>query len=400
MTSPHDEVARQRRLQFDRRGRLLLSFVAACAALLMIGTPSIAQAPPPGGLPVTVAPPLQKRITQWDEYSGRFEAVERVEVRPRVSGFIEQVHFKDGSMVKAGDLLFTIDKRAFAIAVESAQAEIARQDAQVKFASADVARAEPLAASKVLSEQVYEQRKATLSQAQASLLAAQAALKSAELNLEWTEVRAPISGRISDKKVDPGNLVAGDQTGSTLLATIVSLDPIHFIFEASEADYLRYSRLRLKGERASSRDTPSPVRAKLADETDWVHNGVMDFVDNALNERSGTLRGRAIFDNKDGVLTPGVFARAGLFGGEIDALLVPDASIVSDQARKIVFTVNAENVVTATPVTLGPIHEGLRVIRTGLKVEDRVVIDGIANPAVRPGAKVAPTAGEIKTAAK
>lgn len=381
--------------------RVFFARLAMLAAVIATaGQAQAQQGGPPQAIPVTVSAPLAKRITQWDEYSGRFAAVERVDVRPRVSGFIDEVHFRDGSNVKAGDLLFTIDKRPFAIAVESAKAEIARQDAQVEFASADVARAAPLAASKVLSEQVFEQRKATLSQAQASLLAAQAALKSAELNLEWAEVRAPVAGRISDKKVDPGNLVAGGQEGASLLATIVSLDPIHFEFEASEADYLRYARQQLSGERESSRTSANPVRVKLADEDTFAHEGKMDFVDNALNERSGTIRGRAIFDNKNGLLAPGVFARLQLFGGEIDALLVPDAAIVSDQARKIVFTVNAENVVAPAPVTLGPIHEGLRVVRSGLKPDDKVVIEGLANPAVRPGAKVAPTPGEIKTAAK
>jgi multidrug efflux system membrane fusion protein len=386
-----DDAASIRRAHWAPRAIILLALTAGAAAE--------AQPAPPQAVPVTVSPPLAKRITQWDEYSGRFEAVARVELRARVSGYIEQVNFKDGSNVKAGDLLFTIDKRPFEIAVESAKAEIARQDAQVEFATADVARAEPLAASKVLSEQVFEQRKATLSQAQASLLAAQAALKSAELNLEWAEVRAPVSGRISDKKVDPGNLVAGGQEGATLLATIVSLDPIHFVFEASEADYLRYARQQLAGERESSRTTANPVRVKLADEDKWTHEGKMDFVDNALNDRSGTIRGRAIFDNKNELLAPGVFARMQLFGGDIDALLVPDSAIVSDQARKIVFTVNADNVVTPAPVTLGPIYEGLRVVRSGIKPDDRVVIEGLANPAVRPGAKVAPVAGEIKTAA-
>lgn len=378
---------------------LLARIIAAATLGMVLAGQAEAQGAPPPAPAVTVAAPLSKRITTWDEYSGRFEAVERVEVRPRVSGYIEQVHFKDGSMVKAGDLLFTIDKRPFQIAVESAKAEIARQEAQVQFTQADVERAEPLARSKVMSEQVFDQRKATHSQAQAQLLAAQTSLQSADLNLEWAEVRASISGRISDKKVDPGNLVAGGQSGATLLATIVSLDPIHFIFEASEADYLRYARLQLSGERPSSRETANPVRIKLADESDFKHEGSMDFVDNAINERSGTMRGRAIVANKDGLLTPGVFARIALFGGDADVLLVPDSSIVSDQARKIVYAVNGENTIVPIPATLGPIYEGLRIVKNGLKADDKIVIEGLANPAVRPGAKVTPTAGEIKTAA-
>jgi membrane fusion protein, multidrug efflux system len=371
----------------------------AVLMLVFVANPLAAQGTPPP-LPVTVAAPLSKRITTWDEFSGRFQAVERVEVRPRVAGFVEQVHFKDGSLVKAGDLLFTLDKRPFEIAVESAKADVARQDSQVLLTQNDVERAEPLSKSKVISEQVFDQRKANLTGAQAQLLSAKAALRSAELNLEWADVRAPISGRISDKKIDAGNLVAGGQASATLMATIVSLDPIHFVFDVAEADYLRYARLKIAGERPSSRDTANPVKVKLADETEFIHDGKMNFVDNALNERSGTLRGRAVFDNKDGLLTPGVFARLALFGGELDAMLVPDSAIVSDQAKKIVFTVNADNVVTAAPVTLGPLSEGLRIVKTGLKADDRIVIEGLANPAVRPGAKVTPTAGTISIAVK
>jgi len=251
-----------------------------------------------------------------------------------------------------------------------------------------------------MSEQVYEQRRSRLGVAQAQVMSANAQLKSAELNLEWAEVRAPISGRISDKKIDVGNLVVGGQVNATLMATIVSLDPIHFIFDASEVDYMRYTRLNLSGQRASSRDVANPVRVKLADEDDFVHAGKMDFVDNAFNERSGTLRGRAIFDNKDGLLTPGIFARIALYGGDVDAFLIPDTAIVSDQARKIVYTVGADHVIAAASVTLGPMYEGLRVIKTGLKADILVVIGGVANPAVRPGTKVAPTVGTIKLTEK
>ena len=377
----------------------LISVAAACLIVLAAARVASAQAPPQG-LPVTVAPPLFKSVTTWDEYSGRFEAVERVDVRPRVGGFIDKVHFKDGSLVKIGDLLFTLDKRPFEIAVESAKAEIARQEAQVQFAFADLERAAPLAASKVMSEQVFDQRKATLSQAQAQLAAAKASLRSAELNLEWTDVRAPIAGRISDKKVDPGNVVAGGGADATLLARIVSIDPIHFVFDVSETDYLRYARLNLSGARQSSRDIANPVKVKLADETEFTHPGRMDFVDNALNERAATMRGRAVFENTNGLLSPGMFARLALFGGEVESFLIPDLAIVSDQARKIVFTVNNENTVVATPVTLGPIIDGLRVIKSGLQSADRIIIEGLANPAVRPGAKVVPTDGTIQTAKK
>ncbi len=251
-----------------------------------------------------------------------------------------------------------------------------------------------------MTEREFDKRKADLSVALAGRLAAQASLKTAELNLEWAEVRAPISGRISNRKIDVGNVVSSGQNGSlTLLTTIVSLDPIHFTFDVSEADFLRYARLFLAGQRQTSRDTANPVRVKLADETNWVRMGKMDFVDNQLNARSGTLRGRAIFENKDELLYPGLFARMQLFGGEVDAMLVPDSAVISDQARKIVFLVGADNVVKPAPVTLGTIVDGLRVVTTGLSKDDRIVIDGLANPAVRPGTKVAPQVGTIKPVA-
>ena len=369
------------------------------AVLLLAPTAAVAQGGPPA-MPVGVAEPLAKRVTQWDEYSGRFEAVASVEVRARVSGFIDKLEFRDGQLVTAGDLLFVIDKRPFEIAVESAAAEVARTKAQVELAEAQVDRGASLIRSKTITDQEFDTRKANLNVARAQQKAAEAGLKSAELNLEWTDVKAPISGRISDRKVDAGNLIAGGQTGATLLATIVTLDPIRFVFDISEADHLRYARLILSGALASSRDGANPVRIRLSDETDWTRTGKVDFVDNTMTARSGTIRARALVDNKDQLLTPGVFGRLQLFGGEYDALLIPDSAVISDQARKIVFTVNKDNVVQAKPVTLGQIVDGLRVIRSGLEPTDRVVLDGLANPMVRPGAKVVPQKGEIVAKAK
>lgn len=378
-----------------RLSTLAVTFMIAAAGLASHGGAARAQSGPPA-FPVTVATPLAKHIKTWDEFPGRFEAVARVELRPRVSGYVDQVNFKEGTMVKQGDLLFTLDKRPFKIAVDAAKAEVARTEAQVIFAKADLERAAPLVETKVLSEQVFEQRKSSLGVAEAQVLAAQAQLHSAELNLEWAEVRAPISGRVSDKKIDVGNLVIGGQVNSTLMATIVTTDPIHFVFDTSEADYIRYARLRQSGGLPSSRLAPNPVRVKLADEATWAHEGTMDFVDNAFNQRSGTIRGRALLPNKDDLLSPGIFARIAVYGGDMDALLVPDAAIVSDQANKVLFTVTADNVIAATPVTLGPVYEGLRVIKSGLKPDDRIVIEGVANPAIRPGTKVAPTEGTIR----
>lgn len=379
--------------------RHLLAVVGLVLFASLAGiAPGLAQGGPPA-MPVTVSPPLAKRVTQWDEFSGRFEAVAQVEVRARVSGFIEKIHFRDGQLVNIGDLLFTIDKRPFEIAVESAQAEVARNKAQVDLAELQVERGSALIKSRTITDAEFDQRKANLNIARAQLKSAQSSLRQAELNLDWTDVRAPLAGRISDRKVDAGNLIQGGQQGSTLLATIVTLDPIRFVFDISEADYLRYTRLYLSGAMASSRDSVNPVRIRLADETDWTRNGKVDFVDNALSPRSGTMRTRAVVENKNQLLTPGVFGRVQLFGGEYDALLVPDTAIISDQARKIVFVVGPNDIVQARPVTLGPIVDGLRVIRDGIAPTDNVVLDGLANPMVRPGAKVVPQKGEIKVAA-
>jgi membrane fusion protein, multidrug efflux system len=359
---------------------------------------AFAQGGPPPAPPVTVATPLAKRISTWDEYSGRFEAIESVEIRARVSGFIDKVQFKDGQIVKAGDPLYIIDPRPFQIAVEVAKAEVERTKAQVELGENEVERARPLLKSATVTERDFDQRVANLNVARAQRQSADANLKNAQLNLEWTEVRAPISGRISDTKIDVGNLVTGGPSGATLLTSIVSLAPIHFIFEVSESDYLRYTRLNASGERKSSRDVANPVKVKLGDEADFTHEGKMDFVDNQLDSGSGTLRGRAVLPNTDQLLQPGLFGRLQLFGGDIDALLIPDAAVVSDQMRKIVFTVGPENAIVPKPVTLGPLHEGLRVVRAGLTANDQIVIDGIANPMVRPGAKVTPTPGEVKAA--
>ncbi len=348
-------------------------------------------------MPVGVSEPIAKRVTQWDEYSGRFEPVATVEIRARVSGFIDKLHFKDGQAVKQGDLLFSIDKRPYEIAVEAAEAEVARNKAQVDLAELQVNRGASLIASRTITEAENDSRKSGLAVARAQLKSAESALNNAKLNLEWTEVRAPIDGRISDRKVDAGNLIQGGQSGSTLLATIVSQDPIRFVFEISESDHIRYARLFLSGSRAAQ-SSDLPVRIRLADEAEWTRTGKIDFVDNSLNLRSGTIRTRAVVDNKDRLLTPGVFARVQLYGGEYDALLIPDSAVISDQARKIVFTVNPDNVVQAKPVTLGPLVDGLRVVRSGIAATDKVVLDGLANPMVRPGAKIVPQKAEITPA--
>jgi len=373
---------------------LLAAGLLLAADSLLAASPVLAQGGPPAP-PVSVSEPIAKRVVQWDEYSGRFEARAIVEIRARVSGFVEKLHFKDGQWVKEGDRLFTIDKRPYEIAVESATADVARNKATVDLAELQVQRGAALVASRNIPEAENDTRKSNLAVAKAQLKAAEASLHNAQLNLEWTEVTAPLAGRISDRKVDPGNLIQGGQQGATLLATIVSTDPVYFLFDVSEADHLRYQRLQLMGVRTQANSTSIPVRIKLADETEWKRLGAIDFVDNVLSPRSGTIRTRALVDNRDHLLTPGVFARVQLYGGEYDALLIPDSAVVSDQAHKIVFVVNKDNVVEGRPVTLGPIYEGLRVVRDGLKSEDRVVLDGLANPMVRPKAKVNPEPGKI-----
>jgi RND family efflux transporter MFP subunit len=368
-----------------------LVLVAHALASCSDSKPVAASAPPLP--PVTVARPLQKMITEWDEYTGRFVAVEQVEIRARVSGFIDAVYFNEGQLVKQGDVLFVIDQRPYKLAVDQAQADLERAKAKLQIASLDVQRAAPLVRSQTVTEREFDTRRATERDAMGQVSAAEAALKQAELNFEWTEVRAPITGRISDRRVDPGNLITGGPSGATLLTVIVSIDPIHFVFDGSEADFLRYIRLSKSGARPSSRDVQNPVAVRLADETEFKHQGRMNFVDNALNPRTGTIRGRAVFDNKDGFLTPGFFGRLRLFGGENNALLIPDTAIASDQSRKIVFTVADDGTVGTKLVELGPIVDGLRVIRSGLAATDRIVIDGLQR--ARPGQKVTPQDGTI-----
>jgi membrane fusion protein, multidrug efflux system len=369
---------------------------AALTALLLAGCDQAAKvaAPPPPA--VTVALPLQKQITEWDEYTGRFVAVETVEIRARVSGYVNSVHFKDGQLITKGDLLFVIDPRPYQIAVDQAKAEVERAQARLQIAMADVERATPLARNQTLTQREFETRVATQREAAGAVSSLEAALKQAELNLEWIEVRAPLSGRISNRRVDPGNLVTGGPTGATLLTVIVSIAPIHFVFDGSESDFLRYQRLAAAGGRISSRDAQNPVSVRLADEDDYKHIGHMDFVDNALNPKTGTIRGRAIFENKDRLLTPGYFGRLRLYGGESNAILVPDSAIASDQASKIVFTVSDDGTVGINRVVIGPMVDGLRVIRGGLGPTDRIVIEGL--PRARPGQKVTAEMGKIEAA--
>ena len=384
-------------MKYSPMSRATDFIVAAFCASLLAGCdnkPAASGGPPPP--PVTVSKPIQKQITEWDEYTGRFEALATVDVRARVSGFIDSIHFRDGQIVQQGDLLFVIDPRPYRLTVEQAKADLERARAKYDVATSDVERATPLVRNQTLTEREFDTRKSTQRDAAGQVGSAEAALKQAQLNLEWSEVRAPIAGRISSRRVDAGNLITGGSTGATLLTTIVTLDPIHFTFDGSEADFIRYLRLAAAGTRPSSRDVQNPVAVRLADETEFKHQGRMDFVDNVVNAKTGTIRGRAILDNKDGLLTPGFFGRLRLFGGDRNTLLIPDSAIASDQASKIVFTVADDGTVGTKKVELGPIIDGLRVIRSGLEASDRVVIEGLAR--ARPGQKVKPEDGTIKAA--
>jgi multidrug efflux system membrane fusion protein len=351
-----------------------------------------------GALPaveVTVATPLAQEATDWDEYTGRLAATDTVEVRARVSGYVQAARFQDGALVKKGDLLFVIDPRPYQAVLDEARAGVARAEARLDLARSNLARARTLAQSKLIPEDQLDTRVQELRSAEAGLLAARAATQAATLDLDFCSVRAPIDGRVSRRYVTEGNLVTGGTKDATLLTTVVSVDPIHVYFTADEQAYLRYQRLAAEGMRPSSREVANPVRIQLADEQGFPHVGRMDFVDNRVDESTGTIQGRAVIDNPDGRLTPGLFARVQLRGeGPYPALLVPDVAIATDQAQRVVFVVDDQSQVRARPVTPGRTLGPLRVIRAGLAPTDRVIINGMAK--VRPGMPVKTVEGRIE----
>ena len=380
------------------RAPLLLAFLLAPTLAGCSDSQKQAAAPP---LPaVTVAVPIQRTIVDQDEYVGRFVPVDSVEVRARVSGYLEQVHFQDGQLVKQGDLLFTVDKRPFQNTLDQARANLAQARSNLTYAEADLARGERLVRDKTITDQVFEQRAQAKRNAEALVSWNEKAVQQAELDLEFTELKAPISGRIGDRRVTPGNLVTGGTGGNTtLLAMIVSRDPIRFEFTFDEASYLRYERFSTGGKEVTGREGSVIVALKLIDENDFPHRGYMDFVDNVIDRSSGTIRGRAVFSNTDGMFTPGMFARVRVPGSPAyAALLVPDAAIVTEQARKYLLVLGADNVATQKYVTLGQVVDGLRVIKEGLAGDDRVIINGLLQ--ARPGSKVTPQEGQIQPAQK
>ena len=335
-----------------------------CTCLFLISACSQPEQPQQG-MPtpqVDIANPIQATITEWDEYSGRFEAVSEVEIRARVSGYVESVNFVDGQQVEKGDVLFVIDQRPFKIALESAQSSY-------DLAKKELDRGRDLRQRNSISQEEVDRRLSEFQQANAALQAAQ-------LDMEFTEVKTPISGLVSRDYVNVGNLISA--TNATLLTTVVSVDPIHFYFEAGEGEFLKYSRFTQNEQRKSSRTAPNPVRIKLQDEDEFIHMGVMDFVDNRIDRSTGTIQGRAILENDDRFILPGIFGRIQLLSREnVQVKLIPDTAVGSDQSRKFVYVVNNENVFTRKYVDIGVLHTPeLRVINAGLEPTDRVVVNG------------------------
>ena len=369
---------------------VMLAALAACGPKEG-GADAAGPGGPGGPPPVTVAKPLVKPIVDWDDYIGRFVAIDQVEVRPRVDGYIQTVAFRDGDPVRAGQLLFVIDPRPFEAALAEAKGEEARARAAAEVARTNYARAQKLLELKAISQEEYDTTKATLGQSNAALAAAQATVQARALDVNFTRVTAPISGQVSDARLRVGNYV---RSGDTILTTIVSLDPIRFEFTGSEGVYLKYQRANAAGTRRSSRVAANPVDIRLSDETEYRWHGRMEFVDNALDTGSGTIRGRAVLRNPDHFLTPGMFGHMRLIGsGAYEGMLIPESSVVTDQTQKTVLVVGPDNVVSSRVVTLGPLIEGLRVVRSGLKPTDSIIIDGVQR--ARPGAKVTPKPGKI-----
>ncbi|MFC4257106.1 efflux RND transporter periplasmic adaptor subunit [Croceibacterium xixiisoli] len=366
-TAVHDEQIRRRGIPRLVWVVVLIAAVALAWFLLRGGN-----APPPQmGMPmVTVATPLQREITEWDDYVGRFEASRSVELRPRVSGEITAVLFRDGQFVQKGQALFTIDSRTYRAALAEAQAGVATARSDLALANADLSRALRLVADDAVAKSEIDALRARVNASQAALAAAQARVRSRSLDVEFTTVRAPQSGRISDRRVDPGNQVsAGEGSSATLLTTINAVDPVYFTFDGSEG-------LFLKAQRAGA-DRGTEVQIRLQDESDYRWNGTLDFTDNGLDPRSGTIRARALVRNPDNFLTPGMFGNMRLASGaKVNALLVPETAVQTDQTRKLLLVVDKDGKVAARDVTLGPVIDGLRVIRSGLNPTDRVVIEG------------------------
>jgi multidrug efflux system membrane fusion protein len=370
--SPAPQTPALRRVTRFAATVLAVALLAACGGGGGGGDAAQQQMPPQD---VSVATVVQKEVNDWDEYSGRIEAVDWIELRPRVAGYLAGVHFREGSMVQKGDLLFTIDEREYRAAVDVARADVARAAARVEVAKTELARSQALIEARAVSKGELDTRKSEAAQAEADRLGAQARLQQAQLNLDFTRITAPIAGRVGAALVKPGNLVA---PGETLLSTLVSMDPVHVVFEGDERAYLRYQEMGRAGERESSRTSGTPVEVALANEPTFAHRGEMDFVDNAVNPATGTIRGRAVLANRDGVFTPGLFARVRLMGANPRAaMLIHDQAVLTDQDRKYVWVLGEGNTAMRKDVTLGESIDGLRAVESGLASGDRVVVSGV-----------------------
>ncbi len=367
-------------------------------ALVLAGcerSQSNAQQSPPPPPTVTVAQPIKRLVANEEEQVGRFLAVDAVEIKAKVAGYLAAVHFKDGEVVQKGQKLFTIDRRPFEIALEQTQANLRQAESNLILAESDLARAKDLVMGASITQQVMDQRAAARRSAEAAVMGQKAAVRQAMLDLEFAELSSPITGRIGDNRVSVGNLVsAGTAANSSLLATIQSIDPIRFEFTLDESAYLRLQRRSGPGKPAGA---GLSVKLKLIDESDFGHAGRLEFVDNAISRTTGSIRARAQFANPQGLFTPGLFGRIRIEVGEPEhVLVIPDAAIGSDQARKMVMVVGDNNVVKPKYVTLGPVVDGLRVVRDGLESSDRVIIQGLMQ--ARPGIMVTPKAGTFAEA--
>lgn len=347
------------------------------------------QMPPPA---VSAAEVVVREVAEWDEFTGRLEAVDSVSIQPRVAGYIESVNFKEGAEVKKGDVLFVIDQRPFKAELARAEAELARARARAQLADAQAARARQLLATNMISQDEADERYAAQTQAAADIRAAEANLAVAKLDMEYTVIRSPIDGRAGRALVTPGNLVSGGEMvpNATLLTTVVSLDPMYVYFDADEQTYLRYGAMARSGKRPSSREVANPVQIGLANEEGFPHEGRMDFVDNAVDPATGTIRARAVLDNHDRIFTPGLFARVRVIGsGKFQAILIDDKAVLTDQDRKYVYVLGPNNVAERRDIKPGRIVDGLRIVTEGLSAGDKVIIHGVQK-VFFPGMPVAP----------